>query len=201
MSICAMPTPFSTDNVRDQNPFFEQIFEFYATRGAEHYGEDVSQSEHAEQCAHHARLDGASDALIVAALLHDIGHLMHKQGADAADRGIDTHHERIGAGFLARGFPPAVTEPIALHVQAKRYLAAAMPGYIDQLSAASLQSLALQGGVMSEAECDAFRNLPYYQSALKLRSYDEMGKVVGARIPPLSSYAAMMHTVAANRDT
>jgi phosphonate degradation associated HDIG domain protein len=200
MGICAMPTPFAADIDSDQKSFFDQILDIYATRGTEHYGEDVNQSEHAEQCAHHARMDGASDDLIVAALLHDIGHLIQKQGTDAADRGIDTRHERIGSGFLARGFPPAVTEPVALHVQAKRYLAATRTGYIDQLSDASLQSLALQGGPMSEAECDAFRSHPYYLAALKLRSYDEMGKVVGARIPPLSSYAAMMRAVAAGHD-
>lgn len=179
--------------------FIDQILEFYALRGAEHYGEDVSQSEHAEQCAYHARLDGAGDELIAAALLHDIGHLLQKQGADAADRGIDTHHERIGAGFLARGFSPAVTEPVALHVHAKRFLATTEPGYIDRLSAASLQSLQLQGGPMSAAECDAFRANPYHQAALKLRGYDEMGKVVGAAPAPLASYEPLLRTLVAER--
>ena len=177
------------------NPFIDQILGFYATRGAEHYGEDVSQSEHAEQCAHHARMDGASDEMVVAALLHDIGHLLQKQGADAADRGIDTHHERIGAGFLARGFSPAVTEPIALHVRAKRFLATITPGYIEQLSAASLQSLALQGGPMSEAECAAFRAHPHHEAALKLRGYDEMGKAVGATPAPVASYEPLLRTL------
>ena len=177
-------------------PFIDQILDLYAQRGAEHYGEDVSQSEHAEQCAHHARMDGAGDDLIAAALLHDVGHLLQKQGADAADRGIDTHHERIGAGFLARGFSKAVTEPVALHVEAKRFLATTEAGYIDRLSAASLQSLALQGGPMSPAECDAFRANPYHDAALKLRSYDEMGKVVGAAPAPVASYAALLRTLA-----
>ena len=191
-----MPTSFSTDLVSDKNLFVDQLLELYAARGAEHYGEDVSQSEHGEQCAHHARLDGADDAMIVAALLHDVGHLIQKQGADAADRGIDTHHERIGSGFLARAFPPTVTEPIALHVEAKRYLATVVPGYVDQLSAASLQSLALQGGPMTEAECEAFRNHPHHAAAMKLRSYDEMGKVVGVQIAPLSSYAPLLRALA-----
>ena len=177
--------------------FVDQILEFYALRGAEHYGEDVSQSEHAEQCAHYARMDGAGDEMIAAALLHDIGHLLQKQGADAADRGIDTHHERIGAGFLARGFPKAVTEPVALHVEAKRFLATTAPGYIDRLSAASLQSLALQGGPMSAAECDAFRGNPHHAAALKLRSYDEMGKVVGATPAPVASYAPLLRGLVA----
>ena len=175
--------------------FVDQILEFYASRGAEHYGEDVSQSEHAEQCAWHARADGAGDALVAAALLHDIGHLLQKQGLDAADRGIDTHHERIGAGFLARGFPPAVTEPVALHVQAKRFLAATAPGYIDRLSTASLQSLALQGGPMNAAECAAFRANPNHAAALRLRGYDEMGKVAGATPDPVASYAPLLQAL------
>lgn len=174
--------------------FIDQILELYAARGAEHYGEDVSQTEHAEQCAHHARADGADDALVIAALLHDVGHLMHKQGADAADHGIDTRHERIGAGFLARAFPAEVTEPIALHVQAKRYLAAIAPGYVDRLSAASVQSLALQGGPLTGAECEAFRNHPHHAAALRLRRYDEMGKVVGARPALLASYESLMRS-------
>ena len=177
-------------------PFIDQILDLYAARGAEHYGEDVSQSEHAEQCAHHAQMDGADDTLIAAALLHDIGHLLQKQGADAADRGIDTHHERIGAGFLARGFPKAVTEPVALHVEAKRFLAAVEAGYIERLSAASLQSLALQGGPMSQVECEAFAANPYRDAALKLRSYDEMGKVIGAAPAPVASYAALLRALA-----
>ncbi len=179
----------------DQNAFIDQILELYAARGGEHYGEDVSQSEHAEQCAHHARVDGADDELIVAALLHDIGHLLQKQGIDAADRGIDTRHERIGAGFLARGFSAAVSEPVALHVPAKRYLAATVPGYIDRLSTASLQSLALQGGPMDAAECEAFREHPYHEAALRLRGYDEMGKAVGATPPPVASYASLLRAV------
>ena len=91
----------------------------------------------------------------------------------------------IGAGFLARGFSKAVSEPVALHVPAKRFLAATEPGYIDRLSAASLQSLELQGGPMSEPECEAFRAHPYHKAALRLRGYDEMGKVVGAAPPPV----------------
>ncbi len=188
-----MPTP---SLVAGENNFVDQILELYAARGDEHYGEDVSQSEHGEQCAHYARLDGASDALIAAALLHDVGHLLQKQGADAADRGIDTHHERIGSGFLARGFAPDVTEPVALHVQAKRYLAATDPDYVGRLSAASLQSFALQGGAMSDAECEAFRAHPHHEAALRLRRYDEMGKVVGAQIAPLASYAPLLRALA-----
>jgi phosphonate degradation associated HDIG domain protein len=177
--------------------FVDQILQTYASRGSDHYGEDVSQREHAEQCAHHARADGASDELIVAALLHDIGHLLHKFGEDAADRGIDTRHERIGSGFLARALPKGVTEPIALHVRAKRYLATINPAYLESLSAASLQSFNLQGGLMSADEIEAFLAEPYHFDAMKLRAYDELGKVVGLEIAGLAGYAPLIRDLAA----
>jgi phosphonate degradation associated HDIG domain protein len=179
------PQPVASDAV-------DHILDLYATRGDDHYGEDISQREHAEQCAYHARLDGADDALIVAALLHDIGHLLHKFGEDAADRGIDTRHERIGAGWLARSLPLSVTEPIALHVSAKRYLATTQPAYIAGLSEASLQSFVLQGGIMDPDEVEAFLANPWHQAAMQLRSYDELGKVIGADMPDFASYAPMI---------
>jgi len=172
--------------------FVDQIWQAFASRGNDHYGEDVSQREHAEQCAYHATIDGADDALIIAALLHDIGHLLHKFGEDAADRGIDTKHERIGSGFLARALPMGVTEPIALHVRAKRYLATTSPAYLKALSGASMQSFILQGGIMSPEEVEAFLAEPYHADALKLRAYDELGKVIGAKIPPFASYKPML---------
>jgi phosphonate degradation associated HDIG domain protein len=179
--------------------FADQIMEIYASRGNDHYGEDVSQREHAEQCAHHARADGASDELVIAALLHDIGHLLHKFGEDAADRGIDTKHERIGAGFLARALPPGVTEPVALHVRAKRYLATTNPDYLNCLSGASMQSFILQGGVMSGEEVEAFLAEPHHAGAMKLRAYDELGKVAGMEIAGFASYMPLIRELAATR--
>ena len=179
--------------------FVDQIQQIYASRGDDHYGEDVSQREHAEQCAHYARIDGASDELVVAALLHDIGHLLHKFGEDAADRGIDTRHECIGSGFLARALPPGVTEPIALHVRAKRYLATTHPAYLEALSGASLQSFTLQGGVMSEAEIAVFLAEPHHEGALKLRAYDELGKVIGMEIAGFASYLPLIRNLASAR--
>jgi phosphonate degradation associated HDIG domain protein len=183
-----LPLP-AVDSVED---FVNQIRQVFTSRGNDHYGEDVSQREHAEQCAYYARADGAGDELVIAALLHDIGHLMHKFGQDAADRGIDTKHERIGSGFLARALPAGVTEPIALHVRAKRYLATTNPAYLEGLSGASMQSFILQGGVMSLEEVDAFLAEPYHLEALKLRSYDELGKVIGLEIPSFESYETVL---------
>lgn len=183
--IGATPAEFS-------ETFLNKIVLIYQDRGGDHYGEAVTQLEHALQCAYVAKEDGAGPDLIVAALLHDIGHLLHKRGEDAADRGIDTCHERIGAGFLALGFPKAVSEPVALHVKAKRYLATMDITYLTGLSPASLQSFYLQGGIMTDEEIKAFQAEPYAEDALRLRRYDEMGKVMGVTMPDFASYVPMM---------
>ena len=168
--------------------------------GGAHYGEAVTQLEHALQCAHHARAAGDPDALVAAALLHDIGHLLQKQGEDAADRGLDAFHERIGAAWLAQGFGPLVTEPIRLHVEAKRYLATRETGYLESLSPASSQSLDLQGGAMTEPEADAFSASPGFEAAIRLRRYDELGKVEGVVIAPLADYRDLLISLAAQTE-
>mgnify|MGYP000002786164 CR=1 FL=1 len=172
--------------------FVAELSDLFARLGGLHYGEDVSQLEHAQQTAHHAKVDGASPALIVAALLHDVGHLMQKAGENAADLGIDTRHEHISAGYLARAFAPDVTEPIRLHVAAKRYRVTTEPGYLERLSAASLQSLALQGGPMSDGEVAAFLAEPHASAALRLRSYDEAGKAPEAEVASFETYHTLL---------
>ncbi len=172
--------------------FVTELSDLFARFGGLHYGEDVTQLEHALQTAHHAKMDDAPAALVAAALLHDVGHLMQKMGEDAADRGVDTRHEHISAGYLARAFGPEVTEPIRLHVAAKRYLVTTRPDYLESLSQASLQSLALQGGPMNPAEVEAFLAEPAAQAALRLRSYDEAGKVQGAEMSGFETYRALL---------
>lgn len=172
--------------------FVAELTDLYARLGGLHYGEDVNQMAHALQTAHHAKLDGASPALVAAALLHDVGHLMQKIGEDAADRGVDTRHEHIGAGYLARAFGPEVTEPIRLHVAAKRYRVAVDADYLENLSKASLQSLTLQGGPMSPDEIEAFLAEPAVEAALRLRAYDEAGKVPDAEVAGFETYHGLL---------
>ena len=172
--------------------FVDRLFALFAERGQRHYGEGVTQLDHALQTAHHARLDGASPALITAALLHDVGHLLQRSGENAADRGVDDQHERIGARYLAKAFGPAVTEPVLRHVDAKRYLAAFESGYLQLLSPASLQSLALQGGAMTAAEAKDFLDNASAGDAIRLRRYDEMGKVTGIELEDLGAYRSIV---------
>ena len=157
--------------------------------GAEQYGDEaVSQLQHALQCAHLAECSGAPDPLVVAALLHDFGHLIHKLGEDAAARGIDDRHEALGRKYLSRWFGEEVTGPVGLHVDAKRYLCATDPAYFDCLSPASVRSLELQGGPFSEAEAAAFIALPHARDALAVRRWDEQAKDPKAVTPGLDRY-------------
>ncbi|MEX0676409.1 MAG: phosphonate degradation HD-domain oxygenase [Pirellulales bacterium] len=172
------------------------VCELFATKGhAAYVGEQVSQLEHALQAAYHAEQAGSDDALVVAALLHDIGHLLHKLPEDAADRGIDTRHEQIGQAWLARHCGPEVTEPVRLHVSAKRYLCATDPKYLAQLSPASTQSLRLQGGPFTSAEVSQFERNPHYRAAVTLRRFDDLAKVPGMQVPGLEHYRARLARV------
>lgn len=139
-------------------------------------GEDVTQLQHALQCAQLAEDEGASPALITAALLHDIGHMLEEDFEDAPAHDEDRRHEDLGDAFLSKWFGPDVTEPVRLHVDAKRYLCAVEPDYFDSLSPMSRHSLMLQGGPMSETEVAEFEAGPYAQDAVRLRRWDDRGK-------------------------
>ena len=153
-----------------------EIAALFRERGGLAYGEDVTQLDHACQCASLAERDGASAALVAAALLHDVGHLLHGDAGAALEAGRDDRHERIGARYLARDFPEAVTEPIALHVLAKRYLCRVEPAYAAGLSAVSRRTLALQGGVMAAPEAERFAAMPFALDAVRVRRWDEAAK-------------------------
>src|SRR5947209_4661571 len=150
----------------------ERILQLFAERGRSAYlGEAVTQEEHALQAAWAAEKAGADAPLIVAALLHDVGHLLHDLD-HAAERGVDDCHEERGRLWLEEHFAPAVSEPVRLHVAAKRYLCVAEPGYFGRLSPASVLSLELQGGPMTEDEATAFRAGPFSAAAIALRRWD-----------------------------
>lgn len=165
------------------------IDHLFAERGGgEYHGEAVTQLEHALQSAHMAEADGRLAEWIAAALLHDVGHLLHGHGEDYLEHGINDKHEDLGARFLAHGFGAAVTEPIKLHVPAKRYLCAVRSDYFDTLSPASVRSLELQGGPMSADEVRAFEQHPHFATAAAIREYDDRAKVVGLATPPLAHF-------------
>lgn len=176
---------------------FAGLENLYAERGTKRYGlNSISQLEHALQGAALAAADGDPESLVVAALLHDVGHMIHDLGEAPAKRGVDDRHEMLGADFLGRWFGPAVTEPIRLHVPAKRYLCAVEASYVAKLSPDSVRSLALQGGPMSAAEIADFESTAHWRDAVKLRRYDERAKVPGLEVPPFSFYAGRIAALA-----
>ena len=169
--------------------------------GAAHYGEGVSERAHALQAALLAEQEQAPPALIAAALLHDIGHLLHGLGEDIAERGIDARHEAVGAAYLAKHFVDDVVGPVALHVDAKRYRVAAEPAYAETLSPASVRSLALQGGPMDADEMKRYIAKKHAIAALRLREWDDQAKVVGRATPvPAHFRAALTASLRASAD-
>jgi gamma-butyrobetaine dioxygenase len=168
----------------------DEIFDLFARFGSGRYGENLSLGEHMLQSAMLAQSLGASDALVVAALLHDIGYFLHR-GEDA-DEEHDFEHEALGAAWLSRVFGEEVTRPIALHVQAKRYLCAVDRDYYAQLSDMSRRTLSLQGGVMREREACAFERDPAFESTLLLRRCDDRGKDTSARTPSLEEFRSLI---------
>ena len=173
------------------------IVALYSARGTPAYfGERVSLTEHGLQAAHFAQLEDAPEPLVVAALLHDIGHLLESVPDDIAEWTLDARHEEIGALWLARHFDAAVSEPVRLHVPAKRYLCATDPGYFARLSSASVHTLKLQGGPMSQREQAQFEDERFAREAVRLRLWDDQGKVAGLKTAPLADYAALIERVA-----
>src|SRR5262245_18021444 len=178
----------------------DELVELLERRGGEAYfGEPVTQRAHALQCAWLASCQRAGDPLIVAALLHDIGHMLHDLGESAADAGLDAVHEEVGQRWLRQFFGPDVTEPVRLHVAAKRYLCAVDREYAESLSAASRQSLALQGGPFTADELAAFTAQPFARDAIELRRWDDLAKTADLEVPDLRHYGDVIRAVAARR--
>ena len=176
----------------------DEVVALYDAYATQRYDEEITQLDHALQSAALAAHEGATDELVVAALLHDVGHLRELQAGGVADGQVevDLGHEARGARYLAGLFPPAVTGPIALHVAAKRYRCAVDPAYEAALSAGSTRSLARQGGPMAPDEVARFEAHPAHADAVRLRGWDDGGKVEGLEVLPFAAYRPLLDRLA-----
>lgn len=177
------------DTSSTADALFNALAPIYGELAQRRYGlASINQLMHAVQSGALARAGGAPATLVVAALLHDLGHMVHGLGEHPAAAGIDDTHEQVGARWLAQHFGPAVVAPVQLHVAAKRYLCGTEPGYFKQLSRDSVDSLALQGGPMDAAEAADFERQPHWRDAVALRRIDEQAKDPDGPLPPFDSF-------------
>jgi phosphonate degradation associated HDIG domain protein len=171
------------------DPRLERIARLLTLKAGGQYGlSDINQRQHALQAAWLAEKMGCLESLIVAGLLHNVGHLVHDLGDNPAEDGVDDLHEQRGYDFLRVWFAPEVTEPVRLHVAAKRYLCATEPDYFARLSKDSVLSMSLQGGPMSADEVAAFEAVPQSAAAVQLRRFDEQAKVRDLETPPVGHF-------------
>ena len=174
----------------------EFIADIFERRGAESYlGEPVTMSEHMLQGAWLAEQDGAPEELVAAALLHDIGHYTSEFGTYSPEDVEDKHHDEAGGEVLAPFFPPVIVECVRLHVSAKRYLCATDPTYFSKLSPASVHTLSLQGGPMNAEEVAEFRSNPFHDEAVRVRIWDEGGKVANMKTRAFRDYVPLLERV------
>jgi phosphonate degradation associated HDIG domain protein len=165
----------------------------FGRKGGRAYdGEPVTQLEHALQSATRAEDSGATPALVTAALLHDLGHLLNDQGETPTLRGVDDLHQFAALPFLRPLFADDVLAPIKLHVDAKRYLCATRDGYFEALSSDSKRSLKLQGGVFTPEEAAAFIAQPFAADAVSVRLWDDLAKIPNAATRPLAHFVAAL---------
>jgi phosphonate degradation associated HDIG domain protein len=180
----------------------ETIGELFAGPGARAYlGEPVTIGEHMLQAGALAEAAGAEGPLVAAALLHDIGHLRSEpsrggKGGSSPRANTDTRHGEAGARWLSQWFGEAVTEPVRLHVAAKRYLCAVDAGYFGLLSAESVRTLSLQGGPMTAAEVAAFEALPHARDAVAVRRWDDQAKDPAVAPPRFAHFAPLLEALA-----
>lgn len=182
-----------SSDLAEQNPAVAEVFALFESFGSSNYDEGVTLTEHSLQTAALARAAGATDALVVAALLHDVGHLI--QARDLGSENYldpDWAHDTIAADWLRPRFGAAVAESVGHHVSAKRWLCAREPEYFASLSEASKASLEAQGGPFSDGAAGLWRAQPGAEEGIRLRRWDDDGKVEGVVIAAFDDYTRLL---------
>lgn len=178
---------------------FDEIEKLFAARiGDEYLGEDVKLVEHMLQCADLALSVSAPDYLVAAALLHDIGHLLVEDPEGGHESRVDRHHDVVGAKWLEERFPATVSEPVRLHVAAKRYLVTTNHDYLSKLSHASVQTLYMQGGPLNQEEVIEFISREGAEDAVRVRLWDDLAKVRDKPTSTLHDFKEIIDSLARN---
>jgi len=165
---------YSGDPLRFSDRLLAWLTEAGEPVAAEH---GLSLLDHSLQTAELAQRENAPNHEVVTALLHDTGKiLLEHQGPDAASA-APRCSEKIGAAWLARYFPPAISEPVRLHQIAKRWLFALDKGYRDTLSDEAFRALAELGGPMGEKERQHFERHESWSAAVALARRDDMSRM------------------------
>ena len=179
---------------------YKEIENIFTSGVSEEYlGEDVKLVEHMLQCGDLAREAGAPDYLVVASLLHDIGHLLVDDAPGAHDSGVDAHHDVVGAGWIEERFPSTVSEPVRLHVAAKRYLVTTNTDYLSKLSHASVQTLYMQGGPLTQEEVVDFISREGAEDAVRVRLWDDQAKIRDKKTSSLADFRAAIDAVTTSK--
>ena len=177
----------------DNNEFVDLLFDFIKEEGKTNYDESVTQLQHSLQTASLARIEDGRRHIVIASLLHDIGHLLIDENDSKNDfLKKDLNHENIASNFLKDFFSEEITESIRLHVVAKRYLCSIDNFYYESLSKASKNSFQVQGGALNKEEINELENNKYFKDAVRLRKWDDRGKVSLKEVEELDTYKKMI---------
>ena len=177
----------------DNNEFVDLLFDFIKEEGKTNYDESVTQLQHSLQTASLARTEDGRRHIVIASLLHDIGHLLIDENDSKNDfLKKDLNHENIASNFLKDFFSEEITESIRLHVVAKRYLGSSDNSYYESLSKASKNSFKVQGGALNKEEINELENNKYFKDAVRLRKWDDRGKVSLKEVEELDTYKEMI---------
>lgn len=176
------------------NEITERILDIFEKRGNAQYGiEEVTQMQHALQCATLAEYENADIRLVISALLHDIGHIISDDDVpETVEEDLHDFHEEKGYQFLLDHFGARIADPVRLHVEAKRYLCTVEPGYIDKLSPTSRKSYLDQGGAMTEDEIADFESEPHFSESVQVRSWDDLAKDPNVKTKTIQDFAPMI---------
>ena len=177
----------------DNEEFADLLFNFIREEGKTNYDESVTQLQHSLQTASLARTEDGRSHIVIASLLHDIGHLLIDEN-DSKNNFLkkDLHHEIIASNFLKDFFSEEITETIRLHVVAKRYLCSIDNSYYESLSKASKNSFEVQGGALKKDEINELENNKYFKDSVRLRKWDDRGKVSLKEVEELDTYKEMI---------